>query len=107
MVRRETKSNYENYVHESDQDAAWCNDTCLIEVGYPSLEAAIRQRQRKFISRMKKERENMYDDPLMFALDITERDNPTMQRYLSGVLCEDGDIVQNDISRRKERLLSS
>ena len=83
------------------------NDTCLIEAGYPSLEAAIRQRQRKFISRMKKERENMYDDPLMFALDITERDNPTMQRYLSGVLCEDGDIVQNDISRRKERLLSS
>ena len=83
------------------------NDTCLIEAGYPSLEAAIRQRQRKFISRMKKERENMYDDPLMFALDITERDNPTMQRYLSGVLCEDGDSVQNDISRRKERLLSS
>ena len=26
------------------------NDTCLIEAGYPSLEAAIRQRQRKFIS---------------------------------------------------------
>ena len=49
----------------------------------------------------------MYDDPLMFDLDITERDNPIMGRYLSGVLCEDGDIVQSDISRRKETLLSS
>ena len=37
------------------------NDICLIEVGYPSLEAVIRQRHRKFISRMKKERENMFD----------------------------------------------
>ena len=49
----------------------------------------------------------MFDDPLMFALDLTERDNPIMQRYILGVLNEDGDIVQNDISLRKERLLSS
>ena len=52
------------------------NNTCRIEAGYPSIEATIRQRRRKFISRMKKERGNMYDDPLMFTLNIFECDNP-------------------------------
>ena len=83
------------------------NDTCLIEAGYPSLEAAIRQRQRKFLQRMKNERKELNDDPLMFALDLTERENVSMHRYLTGVLGEAGDIVENDIRLRKERILSS
>ena len=41
------------------------NDNCLIEAGYPSLEAAVRQRQRKFLQRMIDERKDLDDDPLM------------------------------------------
>ena len=83
------------------------NDTCLIEAGYPSLEAAVRQRQRKFLKQMTDERKDLNDDPLMFALDLTERENVSMHRYLAGVLGEEGDIVENDIRLRKERILSS
>ena len=83
------------------------NDTCLIEAGYPSLEAAVRQRQRKFLKQMTDERKDLNDDPLMFTLDLTERENVSMHRYLSGVLGEEGDIVENDIRLRKERIQSS
>ena len=83
------------------------NDTCLIEAGYPSLEAAVRDRQRKFIQQMRDDRKDMNDDPLMFALELTERDNAPMHRYIQGVLDETGDIIENDFRQRKERLLSS
>ena len=83
------------------------NDTCLIEAGYPSLEAAIRHRQHKFLQQMKDERKDMNDDPLMFALELTRRDNASMHRYLSGILNEVGDIIENDIRLRKEKILAS
>ena len=56
---------------------------------------------------MKDERKELNDDPLMFALDLTERENVSMHRYLTGVLGEAGDIVENDIRLRKERILLS
>ena len=43
----------------------------------------------------------------MFALDLTERENVSMHRYLTGVLGEEGDIVENDMRLRKERIHSS
>ena len=82
------------------------NDTCLIEAGYPSLEAAVRHRQQNFFQQMMHERKDLNDDPLMFALDLTERENVHMHRYLTGVL-EEGDIVDNDIRRRKDKIMSS
>ena len=83
------------------------NDTCLIEAGYPSLEAAIRQRQRTFLQQMKEDRKDMKDDPLMFALEMTQRENVPMHRYITGVLNEAGDIIENDTRSRKERIMSS
>ena len=82
------------------------NETCLIEAGYPSLEATIRQRQRRFFERMKKERSDMTDDPLMFALQITERDNKVMNKYITGVM-EGCDPIDDDIAKRKDGILSS
>ena len=43
------------------------NETCLIEAGYPSLDAFIRQRQRCFFERMMVERKDMTDDPLIIC----------------------------------------
>ena len=78
------------------------NELCLIESGYPSLEATIRQRQRRFFERMRDERSEMNDDPLMFALQLTESDNKVLHKYISGVLEEAGDIIENDVAKRKE-----
>ena len=44
---------------------------------------------------------------MMFALELTERDNSSMYRYIAGVLDEAGYIIENDIRLRKERILSS
>ena len=82
------------------------NETCLIEAGYPSLEASIRQRQRRFFDRMKEERNDMANDPLMFALQVTKRDNKEMDKYISGVM-DGGDPVDTDISKRKDGIMSS
>ena len=69
------------------------NDCCLIEAGYPSLEANVRHRQQKFFQRMKEERKDVSNDPLMFALELTQRDNPVMSRYLDKAMNEEGDII--------------
>ena len=83
------------------------NELCLIESGYPSLEAAIRQRQRRFFDRMRKERSDLADDPLMFALRLTERDNKVLWRYVSSVMNGEGDPIVVDLDRRKEGIMSS
>ena len=83
------------------------NDACLIESGYPSLEAAVRQRQQKFFKQMKESRRGMTDDPLMFALELTEQGNPVMSRYIDSVMMEEGDILKNDLVKRKESMLSA
>ena len=43
----------------------------------------------------------------MFALELTQSENKAMYRYISGVLNEAGDIIENDINSRKERIRSS
>ena len=82
------------------------NELCLIESGYPSLEAAIHQRQHRFFERMKAERSDMSDDPLMFALKITERDNKELNRCISEILANN-DPLMHDNAKRKESILSS
>ena len=83
------------------------NDTCLIESGYPSLEALIRQRQKKFLDKMIDDRKEMTDDPLMFCLKLTEQDNPHMQKYIKDLLSEPDDIIEKDLSVIKTRVMAS
>ena len=74
------------------------NKICLVESGYPSLEACIRTRQKAFFEKMIAERSNMNDDPLMFAIDLTHRGNARMSNYING-LAQNTDILKNDICR--------
>jgi hypothetical protein len=83
------------------------NDTCLIESGYPSLEALIRQRQKRFLEKMIEDRKEMTDDPLMFCLKLTEQDNPHMQKYIEDLLNEPEDIIEKDLSAIKARVIAS
>ena len=82
-------------------------DVCLIESGYPSLEALVRSRQQSFIKKQLQERDGMLDDPLMHALTITHRDNPVLSRYIKSLLDGPDDIIQADIQQRKERMRAS
>ena len=52
------------------------------------------------------ERKDMADDPLMFALGMTRGENQVMHRYITQVM-EEGNILENDATRRKERIMSS
>ena len=83
------------------------NDVCLIESGYPSLEALVQSRQKIFLQKKICERVDMEDDPLIFALHLTRSDNPVMTKYIDTLLNEQGDIIEMDITRRKERIKSS
>ena len=83
------------------------NDACLVEAGYPTLEAQVRHRQRRFLENMTEQRRNMDDDPLMFALKLTERDNPHMNRYIQALRREPDNIVEVNLSSIKSRIMSS
>ena len=82
-------------------------DACLLEAGYPSLEATARQRQQKFFKQMKEKQRDMRDDPLMFALELNQQNNPVMNRYIDGLMEEGRDIIKNDMLKREENLLSA
>ena len=49
--------------------ASTTNDIALLEAGYPSLVALVRQRQKIFFTKMIEEREGMLDDTLMFCAE--------------------------------------
>ena len=43
----------------------------------------------------------------MFALELTAKDNKVTNRYIRDVLNEEGDIIENDIRKRKDKIRSS
>ena len=75
------------------------NDICLMEAGYPSLEAVIRSRQQVFFQKMIREREGIDRDPLMFAIKLTHDSNNFMSKYIRGLETA-GDIIGDDVRRR-------
>ena len=83
------------------------NDTCLVEAGYPTLEALIRHRQKKFLESMINERQNIDGDPLMFALEMTEQENIVMHRHIQNLLTTPDNILETNISAVKERIMPS
>ena len=76
------------------------NNLCLIELGYPPLKSLIQQRQHIFLKNAISDRKLMSDDPLMFALKLTELRNHTMWRYINGILHKDN-IVSNGFEDMK------
>ena len=80
------------------------NDTCLTESGYPSLEALIQSRQKRFLEGKIAERSELINDPLIFALDLTNLDNHVMAQYINTLLSENANIINEDLRRRRERI---
>ena len=72
---------------------------CLVELGIPPLLALVKANQHRFFSKMISERQNMRDDPLMFAMELTRDGNEKMSRYITNLLANDTYIsdAQNDL----------
>ena len=81
-------------------------DVALLEAGYPSLEAAVHDRQKAFLTKMIRERQDMTDDPLMFALELTRQDNKKVNLYIYDVLGS-ADIIGDDIHQRQQHVRDS
>ena len=75
------------------------NDTCLIESGYPSLEAFVRSRQKRFLEGKITERSELINDPLVFALDLTNLNNHVMAQYISTLLSENVNNIHEETKR--------
>ena len=83
------------------------NDVCLLESGYPSLEALVKSRQKLFFQNMISERKDMNDDPLMHSINITHSDNPVLSQYINSLLQHEEDFIDIDMKKRKERVMKS
>ena len=79
------------------------NDTCLVEIGYPSLKALIRDKQQKYYQKYTEDRERLFEDPLGLALSLARTSNLNAHRYMNAVKNEQN-IIANDIEIRKDRL---
>ena len=62
-----------------------CNDVCMIEAGVPAVSALVRSRQAKFFKEVFSTRSHLQDDPLMFALRLTEIGNKPMYKRIMEV----------------------
>ena len=62
------------------------NDVCLVEAGFPSLEALVGHRQKKILEKMLEDRKELNNDLLMFSLKITAQDNPYTNKYIKELL---------------------
>ena len=78
------------------------NDLCLIELGMSSLEAIVKHKQAIFLRNAIRDRSDIPNDPLMFALSLTRDSNRRMSRYIDSVL-----RINNHLVTDRESLFDS
>ncbi len=62
------------------------NDICLVECGYPTLSALIKEKQYKYYRNITRTRAGMDDDPFMFMLSVARDNNTPGSRYIDSVM---------------------
>ena len=70
------------------------NDMCLVELGMPPLRALIKAKQRKFFKKIQRERIEMNDDPLIYAMQVVCRYNDSISRYIVDMITNDKDDIK-------------
>ena len=83
------------------------NDVCYAEIGYPSLPDLIRRKQHKFYKKIVMEREDLPDDPFMFALGVSTRENTPMSTTIRSFLYTDIPDMCDLMRNVHERIASS
>ena len=69
------------------------NDICLLELGLPTLEAFVKQRQHNFFSGVINSRSDMTDDPLMFLIRLTQTNNRRLYKIIDTILAHDNYVT--------------
>ena len=82
------------------------SDIVLLESGYPPIKAVVKSRQQKFFINKICERSNMTDDPFIYALQMTQSNNPSMNRYIES-LRNGGDFIAASKAKCVERIRSA
>ena len=82
-------------------------DICLIELGLPELSALVAQRQKVFFQRMSASRENIDDDPLIFAIHLCLASRTPTARHLNRLLESRNDEVRESKIRIQTRVTNS
>ena len=84
-----------------------CNDLCYIESGYPPLQDLVRSKQRRFFSRMWRERSTMDDDPLVLSIKTVLSTRYGTQTYIHGLINENKDDVKIAMETLKDNVNNS
>ena len=83
------------------------NDMCLVELGMPPLRALIKAKQRKFFKKIWRERGEMNDDPLIYAMQVVCRYNDSISRYIIDMTTNDRDDVKEAQTILKTKIINS
>ena len=84
-----------------------CNDICYTELGYPPLQDLVRSRQRKFFSKMWRERSLMDDDPLVLVIKTVLEARYSTRTYVDGLIYETIDDFQNAKETLQNNIMTS
>ena len=82
------------------------NDTCLIELGLPSVTARVKAAQQKFIRKLIRERQGLTDDPFMAVWNLCSKANTKGARYLRDIMSH-ADHIKLDFESHRQNILSS
>ena len=82
------------------------NDSCLLELGYPPLKYWIKQRQLNFLKSVISQRQELDNDPLMFALHLIQDSGSQSARYIDELLADE-DYYTKGVEQLKETVRNS
>ena len=82
------------------------NDTCLIEMGLPSVTARVKAAQQKFIRKLIQERQRLTDGPFMAVWNLCSEANTKGACYLRDILLH-VDHIELDLESCRQKILNS
>ena len=76
------------------------NSLCLVESGFKPLNGLVKERQKKFFTKMTTLCADIQDDPFMHSMKITEDLNNSMWRYIDNTIRGDN-FVDSELQELK------
>ena len=82
------------------------NSLCIVESGFKPLNGLVKERQKKFFTKMTTLCADIQDDPFMHSMKITEDLNNSMWRYIDNTIRGDN-FVESEVQELKEQILNA
>ena len=83
------------------------NNLCMVELGYPTVKALIKARQRKFLKTMFNERRDMVDDPFNFTMNNILNENISSAKYVKSMIDKDDDDISISLRESKLKIINA